>query len=200
MDAALSQLTLACALEVEERAARRGGARTARVGLAGSIPPPEGRLASFGLAGSLVPGLHPGTVLTATRIVDEQGSVLWEGEPLPVPGAREAVICSAGRVVDGASERSALAARTGAIAVEMEGRALAATGRLAGAIKAIADGPERPVGRLARASTPDGRTAWPAVARAFLTEPVTATRSAAAARRALSALERTAALIGEGSR
>lgn len=197
MDAAL---TLACALESEERAARRGGARAARVGLAARLPLPEGRIAGFGLAGALVPGLAPGTLLSATKIVDESGALLWEGEPLSVPGARPAVLCAATRVVDDAGERRALAERTGAVAVDMEGAALAASGRLAGALRAVSDTPERPVGCLACAATADGRVRWGVVVRSFLTEPRKAARAAVGARRALAALTRAASALAEERR
>ena len=56
VEAATEQLTLACALAVEEGAARSGGARAARVGLQAGLPLPEGRLVSFGLGGALVSG------------------------------------------------------------------------------------------------------------------------------------------------
>ena len=182
-------LTLACALVSEERAARKGGARAARVGLGAGLPLPEGRMAGFGLAGALVEGLEPGTVVTATRIVDEAGVTLWEGEPLPVPGARPAVICAAAQVVDGAAERAGLAKRSGADAVDLESGRLAASHRLAGVVRAISDTPGRPVGRLARASRGDGRVRWGVVLQSFVTEPRTALRSARDARRALAALE-----------
>jgi len=81
---------LACALAVEEKAARDGGAHAARVGLSACLPLPEGRLVSFGLAGALVSGLAPGTLVSARRIVDADGTVLWEQEPLRVPGALSA--------------------------------------------------------------------------------------------------------------
>jgi adenosylhomocysteine nucleosidase len=194
VDAAVADppLTLACALAVEERAARRAGARAARVGLAVSSQPPPGRIASFGLAGALVPGLEPGTLLTATRIVGEDGAVLWSGAPLTVPGAAPAVLCGATRVVDGSAERAALAERTGAVAVDMESAALARTGRLVGAIRAVSDDATRPLGRLGRAATVDGRVAWRQVVLAFLTEPVRSLRAAAGARRGIAALERAA--------
>ena len=71
MDVALKAgaepLTLACALAVEEDAARSAGATAARVGLQAGLPLPEGRLVSFGLAGALVSGLAPGTLVTARR-------------------------------------------------------------------------------------------------------------------------------------
>jgi hypothetical protein len=203
VDAALATgpLTLACALEVEERAARKGGARAARVGVGASLGVPEGPIAGFGLAGALVPGLPAGTLVSVMRIVAAEGSVLWEGEPLPVPGARPAVLCAAEGVVDERAARTALAERTGAIVVDMESGRLAASGRLAGVVRAISDGPDRPVGKLARASTPTGGTAWREVLGAFLTEPRRAVRASLDARRALAALERAAAsLAGEGAR
>ena len=68
-------LTLACALVSEERAARNAGARYARVGLRASLGAPAERHASFGLAGALVEGVAPGTVVTAGRVVDTP----WRG-------------------------------------------------------------------------------------------------------------------------
>lgn len=200
MEPPLTELTLACALEVEHRAARKGGARSARVGLAATLPLPDGPLASFGLAGALVPGLEPGTLVTATSVVGEDGTVLWRGEPLAVPGAEPAIVCAAGRVVDEPADRARLAERTGAIAVDMESGRLAASGRLAGVVRAISDSPARRVGLLARASTNDGRTAWGTVARAFVTQPLVSARAARDARRALASLERAAVVFAGGAR
>jgi hypothetical protein len=190
---ATDQLTLACALAVEEGAARAGGARAARIGLQAGLPLPEGRLVSFGLAGALVSGFAPGTLVTATRVVDADGTVLWEDEPLAVPGALQAVVCDAGLVVDDAGARHDLAREAGAAVVDTESAALAATGRLAGVVRAVSDTPELPVGRLAHAAVPDGRTDWAAVARALLAEPRMTLRSALAARRALESLRVAAA-------
>jgi hypothetical protein len=193
-------LTLAVGLAAEERAARKGGARVARVGLGAAKALPDGRLASFGLAGALVEGLAPGTLLSARRIVDESGAVVWEGEPLAVPGAEPAVLCAVDRVVDRPGERAALAARTGAVAVDMESGALVQSGRFAGAVRAVADGPERPLGRLAEGARADGGVAWGAVMRAFATRPRTSLRAALAARTALVALERAAGSLGRDAR
>jgi adenosylhomocysteine nucleosidase len=186
-------LTLVCALAVEEQAAARGGAQSRRVGLRAAGPLPDGALVSFGLAGGLVPGLEPGTLLSAWKIVDEEGATLWKGEPLPVPGALAAVVCGSGRVVDEPAARRALAERTGAVAVDMESAALAGSGRLAGAVRAISDTPARPVGRLAAAAKPDGRTDWAVVARSFLAEPRGSLLAALGARRALGSLRHAAA-------
>jgi adenosylhomocysteine nucleosidase len=189
LDAAL---TLACALEVEEKVARKAGARTARVGLGAALPLPEGRLVSFGLAGALLPGLRPGTLLTAERLVDESGRTLWERAPLRVNGARPAVICAAQGVSDDPGERHALAQRTGAVAVDMESGVLAASGRLVGIVRAVSDTPEQSVGDLASAATLDGGTNWRVVTRSFATQPVRSARTALGARRAFAALERAA--------
>ena len=79
-------LIFAVATTAEERAARRAGARTALIGLRAANGIPEGRLVSFGLAGALHDGLSCGEVIDATRVVDTEGAVLWEGPPLGVLG------------------------------------------------------------------------------------------------------------------
>jgi adenosylhomocysteine nucleosidase len=175
--------------------ARRAGARTALVGLGGGLSLPAGRLVSFGVAGALVPGLSPGTLVTGSRVVDGDGLVLWEGAALPIEGAEPVVLCDLGRVVDDPGDRAAAAARTGAEVVDMESAALAASGRLVGVVRAIIDTPEERVGRLAHAAKPDGRADWPPVVRAFATEPITSVRVALRARRAFGSLERAAAAL-----
>jgi hypothetical protein len=132
-------------------------------------------------------------LLSARKIVDAEGATLWEGEPVPVPGALAAVVCGARRVVDEPGARRALAERTGAVAVDMESAALAGSGRLVGAVRAISDTPARPVGRLAAAARPDGRTDWTVVARAFLAEPRESLLATRGARRALGSLRHAAA-------
>jgi adenosylhomocysteine nucleosidase len=190
LDAAL---TFACALRVEERVARKAGGRAAVVGQGAQLPLPDGRLVSFGFAGGLAAGLDPGALLTATKVVDPDGNVLWEGEPLAVPGARPAVICwSPEGVVNEPEARRALADRSGAAAVDMESGTLAATGRLAGAVRAISDTGEHPVGALACAGKADGGTDWKVVAKAFVLEPVKSIRTARDARRAMAALSKAA--------
>jgi adenosylhomocysteine nucleosidase len=202
MDTALAEPpTLACALAVEERAASRAGARSRRVGLGARERLPAGPLVSFGLAGALISGLEPGTLLTARRVVDAEGTVLWEDEPLRVPGALTAIVCDAGRIVDDPVERRELARSTGAAAVDTESAALAATGRLAGVVRAISDTPEQPVGRLAHAATPDGGTDWRVVAQALTSEPRATLRTALGTRHALASLRSAAsALAAEGAR
>jgi hypothetical protein len=144
------------------------------------------------VAGALASGLAPGTIVTVSKVVDGEGRVLWEGDPLAVSEAQLIVLCDAGRVVDEPSERAGVAARTGAHAVDMESAALAESGRLIGVVRAIVDTPEERVGRLAFAANADGSTDWAAVARAFASEPLTSIRVAARARKAFAALERAA--------
>ena len=191
MDSSL-ELTLACALEVEENVARKAGARAARVGLGVTLPLPEGRLVSFGFAGGLVPDLERGALVTATKVVSETGEKLWEGKPIEVDGARQAVICSTDRVIDGPEERRQLAERTGAVAVDMESGKLAASGRLAGIVRAVSDSPGRPLGGLATAVRADGSTDWKVVARSVVVEPVKTGRALIGAQRARASLQRAA--------
>jgi adenosylhomocysteine nucleosidase len=184
-----ASVTLACALKVEERVARKAGRQAAVVGQGANLPLPDGRLVSFGFAGGLVDTLEPGALLTATRIVDPQGAVLWEGDPLEVPGAAPAVICwSPDGVVNEPEARRALAESSGAVAVDMESGPLAATGRLAGAVRALSDTGRHPVGALVCAGKADGGTDWKVVAKAFIMEPVESIRTARNARKAIGAL------------
>jgi adenosylhomocysteine nucleosidase len=183
------QTVYACAMTVEERIARRLGP-TVVVGLgASSGVPPEGRLVSFGIAGALRGDLPIGTVIDATRIVDESGAVLWEGGPLGVAPARTGTILGASRIVDDPGERARLHAETGADAVDMESGPLARRGRLAGCIRAISDTPTRRLGGVAQGAKPNGEVDVPGFLRGFLREPVVTARAALGARRALKALE-----------
>jgi adenosylhomocysteine nucleosidase len=192
-----SALTLTCALRVEEKIARRAGRRAAVVGQGARLPLPDGPLVSFGFAGGLADHLDPGALLTATRIVDPDGTILWEGEPLDVPGAIPAVICwSPDGVVNEPEARRALAERSGAVAVDMESGRLAETGRLAGAVRAVSDTGSRPVGALVCAGKADGGTDWAVVAKAFLTEPVESARTTRDARKAIRALYHAAEALG----
>ena len=187
-------LTLACALEIEEKIARKAGARTARVGLGARLQLPEGPLVSFGFAGSLDPRLRPGMLVTATKVVDVSGETLWEGEPLAVDGAEPVVVCAATGVADGRA-REAVASSSGAAAVDLESGELAKTGRLVGVVRAISDSGDRPLGRLATAARADGGTDVRKVALAFLTQPVASIRTALAARHAMARLRRAAEVL-----
>jgi adenosylhomocysteine nucleosidase len=185
-------LTLACALRVEEKAARKAGAKTALVGLGAGLPLPDGKLVSFGFAGGLEPGFRPGTLVTATRVVDADGRTLWDGPALAVEGAEEAVVCASASVANEPEARRDLAKRSGASVVDMESGVLASTGRLAGVVRAVSDSGNGPVGRLVCAGKADGGTDWKVVATAFVTEPVKSFRTARDARKATAALARAA--------
>ncbi|MGI8421786.1 MAG: hypothetical protein ACR2MU_05960 [Gaiellaceae bacterium] len=179
---------MAVATAAEERAARRLG-KTFRIGLAGANGLPGGRLVSFGLAGALHDGLALGELLDATRIVDLSGTVLWEGKPLGIDGARTGTILAGEAIVDDPTERRQLHERTGADAVDLESGPLAATGRLVGCVRAISDTPSHTLGPLAGAVKRSGSTNWVGLARAFVRAPRAATRAAGDARRALRRLE-----------
>jgi hypothetical protein len=181
-------LTFAAATTAEERVARRAGLRASLVGIGAAGGLPEGRLVSFGIAGGL-DGLDSGTVIDATRVVDESGAVLWEGGPLGVAGAVTGTILAAERIVDDPAARSALHAATGAVAADLESGVLALSGRLAGCVRVVGDTLDRPLAGLDAAVAPRGRLSPLCLVRAFVRRPVAATRAALDARRALSRLE-----------
>lgn len=182
-------VVFACAMGVEERIAKRLGP-TVRLGLgASSGIPGEGRLVLFGIAGALRPGIEIGTVIDATRVVDENGDVLWEGPALGVSPAVTGTILGASRIVDDPAERAELQKSSGADAVDMESEPLARTGRLAGCIRAISDAPGREFGGLADGIRLDGDINYVGLARGFLRAPRETTRAARDARRALKSLE-----------
>ncbi|HEV3404301.1 MAG TPA: hypothetical protein VG073_08420 [Gaiellaceae bacterium] len=164
-------LTLACATAAEERAAQRGGARAARIGLAGAIGLPEGSFVSFGLAGALTDELACGDVVDADRVVSIDGETLWEGEPLGVPGARRGTVVAGEHIVDPADQRAALHARTGAIAVDLESGPLARAGKLRGVVRIVSDTPSRPLGELWRGVNLRGDFNPRGFARAFVRAP-----------------------------
>jgi nucleoside phosphorylase len=182
-------LTFCTAMTVEERIARRLGP-TALVGLGASNGvPAQGALVSFGIAGALRSDLPIGTVIDATRVVDESGAVLWEGGPLGVAPARTGTILGASRIVDDPAERARLHERTGADAVDMESGSLARSGRLAGCIRAISDTPTRRLGGVAQGAKPNGTVNIAGFLRGFVREPFVTARAARGARRALRSLE-----------
>jgi nucleoside phosphorylase len=162
--------------------------RPALVGIGARRGLPAGRLVSFGLAGGLHDGLPLGAVIDATRVVAEDGSVLWEGGPLGAGGARTGTIVAAERIVDDPAERRRLHERTGADAADMESGPLARSGRLAGCVRAISDSPARPLGPLARVLDAEGRLTATGVVRA-LARPRETARALTGVRQALRALE-----------
>jgi nucleoside phosphorylase len=175
-------------MTVEERIARRLG-RTTIVGLGAANGVPDGRLVSFGIAGALSNELPIGTVIDATRVVDESGTVLWEGGPLGATPARTGTILGASRIVDDPAERARLHAQTGADAVDMESGPLARSGRLVGCLRAVSDTPTRRLGGVAESVKLSGEVDYLGFLRGFLREPLVTARAAFGARRALKSLE-----------
>lgn len=127
------------------------GARTHReAAQAGRI----GAVAVTGVAGGLVPGLACGDVVVADRVVRPDGSVVAElpAAPLVAAALRHdgltatvGTVVSAGRLVRDDRQRRALAAATGAVAVDLESVALLADdwGRPTTVIRVVADAPGR---------------------------------------------------------
>jgi hypothetical protein len=188
----LDRVIFACATAPEERTARKAGLPAALIGLSGNRGLPEGRLVSFGLAGGMHDGLACGDVLDATRVVDGEGNVLWQGGPLGVRGARDGTILAASRIVDDPDERRRLHEATGADAVDMESGPLARSGRLAGCLRVVSDTPSRTLGPLSRALNADGSVRWRLVAD-VAASPLRTARALRDIRRALRRLEEVAA-------
>ncbi len=139
--------------------------------------------------GALSPDLPIGTVIDATRVVDESGAVLWEGGPLGAASARLGTILGAARIVDDPLERARLHEQTGAEAVDMESGPLARSGRLVGCLRAVSDTPARRLGGVAQGATAGGEVDVLGFLRGFVREPVVTLRAALGARRALKSLE-----------
>jgi nucleoside phosphorylase len=188
----LSTYTFACATGAEERIARRLGLHAVRVGLRVANGVPEGRVVSFGLAGSLG-DLHVGDVLDATRVVDESGTTLWEGPGLGVRGARAGVVLGGDALVHDAAERARLHEASGADAVDMESGVLARSGRLAGVVRAISDDAGSAVEGVDKTVHADGRTNVAGLLRWIATRRGHALRSMRDALHALRALEEAVA-------
>jgi nucleoside phosphorylase len=186
-------LTFACATAAEQRVARRAGLKAVRIGIRGAAGLPDGDLVSFGLAGALHDGLRVGEILDATRVVDSAGATLWEGSPLGVAGARQAIMLASDVLVHDAAERRRLRETSGADAVDMESGVLAATGRLAGVVRAISDVPSSAVEGVDHTVRADGRTDVVGLLRWVATKRVDAIRSMRDALTALRALQGCAA-------
>lgn len=141
---------------------RRTGAGPVRAAHAMARLAAEGRpsaLAVAGVAGGLVPGMAPGTVVVADRVMAHDGTVVAVLASAPVLAATlrraglPAVVgglVSAPKVVQGASARAALA-RLGAVAVDTEtAYALAAGWEIPTVVvRVLADTPERELHSLA---------------------------------------------------
>jgi 4-hydroxy-3-methylbut-2-enyl diphosphate reductase len=141
-----------------------------RIGMRARRLPPTDRLVLTGVAGAVVPGLPPGDIVVADRVVlDGADDVVLRGAGDLATALRIAGLTvhlgpvgGADRVVTG-SARTAWADR-GAIAVDMESGVLARTGRLAAVVRAIVDTPAHPLVSLG--TLPRGSRALRALRRA----------------------------------
>jgi hypothetical protein len=185
-------LTFACATSAEERVAKRLGLTTVRVGVCVANGVPEGRLVSFGLAGSLGE-LGVGDVLDATRVVDATGTTLWEGPGLGVRGARPGVVLGGDVLVHDPAARARLREASGADAVDMESGVLARSGRLAGVLRAVSDDAGSTIEGVDTTVHADGRTNVAGLLRWVATRRGSAVRSIQDALTALHALEEAVA-------
>jgi adenosylhomocysteine nucleosidase len=183
-------LTYCCATAAEERAARRLGVDAVRVGVRAANGLPDGKLVSFGLAGALSDALHVGDVLDGTRVVDESGSILWEGPGLGV--GRSATVLGSDSLVHDPAERARLRDATGADAVDMESGVLARSGRLAGVLRVVSDDVRSTIEGVDEIVHPDGRTNVVGLVRWVAAKRGDAFRSMRDALTALRALERVA--------
>jgi adenosylhomocysteine nucleosidase len=173
LNAPAARVAVIAALELEARILRRilppasclltvsgpGRERAARAARA-ALEQGAGALVSWGLAGGLAAGAGTGSVLLPDRVLAADGA--WPTDPAwrrrleavlgPDPGVLSAPLYTAARVVTGAAAKAALAASTGAAAVDLESAGIAEVAAAAGrpfvAIRVVADGPD--------ASLPDG--------------------------------------------
>lgn len=135
-------------------------------------------LVSFGLAGGLDPALRPGDLLLPDGVCFEDGTAIpvhagWRaallGRGLRACGGR--ILASRGVVADPDAKRR-LFERTGAMAVDMEGGAVARSGLPFVVLRAVADPAERGIPAAALAGVgPDGAVRPAAVALRLLAAP-----------------------------
>ena len=162
-------MTIVAALRLEALAV--GGTR---IGMRARRPLPDGQLVLAGVAGAVAPGLGPGDIVVADRVVldgaaDSDAAVVLPGaadlaKALRIAGLTVHLgpVGGADRIVTGAA-RAAWADR-GALAVDMESGVLARTGRLAAVVRAIVDTPAHPLVSLG--TLPRGSRALRALRRA----------------------------------
>jgi len=164
-DSPASRVALIAALELEARILRDVlGERSARILISGPGPERAGRAArqavetgaealiAWGLAGGLAGDTSSGTVVLPSRLISAAGEwradAVWRERLSRVVGSRfdlnEAPLYSADRVLTTPEAKAALAACTGACAVDMESAAVARDAAEAGlpcvALRVVADG------------------------------------------------------------
>lgn len=173
-----------------------------------------GAILSFGVAGGLDPVLHPGTVVVADAVVGTDRryatDAAWRKSVMAAlvgsGAATEGAIFGSDAPLLTVEAKRACAARTGAVAVDMESLGVAAAAAARGApflaIRAIADDASRTIPLwVMDAVLPDGGLAPGVVLRALLPKPWTVWGLIGLARdqgRALGALGRVALRLGPG--
>lgn len=172
-----------------------------------------GALVSFGIAGGLRADLGTGTVVIADAVVAPDGrrletSAPWREGLLAACGADAglvvAAVAGAERIVGGVGEKQALAAKTGAAAVDMESHAVVEVAAEAGVpalvIRAVADAATRRLPPwVATCVAADGARRWGAVAAGVVRHPwdiPVLLMLAADSEKALAALRRVAGRAG----
>ncbi len=143
-------------------------------------------LISFGLAGGLVPRLRPGHIVLAEKTILPGGRAInmdkeWAGRLLNLSAgsglAIEAgALTGSDRIVPTPEGKRALAARTGALIVDMETHALAEAAEAAGmpalAIRAVCDSSDQAIPQAVIGSTrPNGEVKTLKVWRKFCAAP-----------------------------
>ena len=166
-------LGIVVAMEREARVvhaalATRGLASRARVAVSGIGPRRAGEAAQalaaggasalvvFGLAGALVDGIAAGDVLIPRRVCDAEGAVFEGGDPHALAATvrlhglvtvHDALLVSVARAVLTREDKRALAAASGAVAVDMESAAVASVARAAGlrwtVLRTVSDAADR---------------------------------------------------------
>ena len=181
----------------EERAVRRAAPHArivaVRAGAAAARYLPEhldGPLVLLGLCGALGP-LPVGTVVACEVVGDDVGSVTLAPVPAVLEARRVRAVTTT-HVVTRASAKRALAHRSGAGVVEMEGthvaRALAARGLTCAMVRVVSDGNDTDLPPLEHAFDADGNLRAGAVALALASDPRAAARFVAEVRQALRVL------------
>lgn len=170
-----------------------------------------GGLISFGVAGGLAPDLKPGTCVVGSTILDgderRQTDMRWAQRLMRIiPGAVYGPIIGVREPIADATDKHALHAQTGALAVDMESHVVARTAARHGvpvaAIRVVVDPAQRTIPRSALAGTrPDGTIDPLSVMRSLLRYPgdlVALIRMSLDARAARATLVRGSALLGPG--
>jgi nucleoside phosphorylase len=165
-------------MEAEARIARRSGLAVGTLGSAAKLlAAGADGLISFGIAGGLVPGLKPGSLVLGTALITEDGQ-RYPAMPMitEMEGAIRAPVFGGRAIVSRAKDKQALHGRTGAVAVDLESaevaRLCAAAGVPFAIIRAIGDPAERDLPPAALVGLrPDGQVDLAAVLRSILRTP-----------------------------